>query len=53
MLGEGVFAGLVERIESGQIRPLVAETFPLERIAQAQDLFQQKGHVGKIVLEVG
>ncbi|MED5205264.1 MAG: zinc-binding dehydrogenase, partial [Pseudomonadota bacterium] len=38
--------------ESGQIRPLVAETFPLERIAQAQDLFQQKGHVGKIVLEV-
>ena len=53
VLGEGVFAGLVERIESGQIRPLVAETFPLERIAQAQDLFQQKGHVGKIVLEVG
>ena len=43
----------IERIESGQIRPLVAETFPLERIAQAQDLFQQKGHVGKIVLEVG
>mgnify|MGYP000395020346 CR=1 FL=1 len=53
VLGEGVFAGLVELIESGQIRPLVAETFPLERIAQAQDLFQQKGHVGKIVLEVG
>ena len=30
-----------------------AATFPLERIAQAQELFQQKGHVGKIVLEVG
>ena len=52
-LGAGVFATLVSRIERGEIRPLVAETYPLREINAAQAAFQRKTHVGKIVLEVG
>lgn len=47
-----VFGNLVKRIERKEIRPLVAETYPLREIAAAQDAFMKKGHVGKIVLEV-
>lgn len=47
-----VFANLVGRIERREIRPLVAETFPLRAIAAAQEAFADKGYVGKIVLEV-
>jgi len=53
VLEPGVFANLVALIERGGIKPLVAETFPLERIADAQEAFQKKGHIGKIVLTVG
>lgn len=49
-LDPGVFADLVGYIERGEIRPLVCETFPLERIEAAQRLFLEKRHVGKIVL---
>lgn len=52
-LDDGVFAALVRRIENGEIRPLVAETYPLRDIRLAQDAFARKGHVGKIVLTVG
>jgi len=48
-----VFPNLVALIERGEIKPLVAKTFPLERIADAQEAFQKKGHIGKIVLTVG
>lgn len=47
-----VFPNLIRHIEQGSIVPLVAETFPLEDIAKAQEAFQQKSHVGKIVLSV-
>ena len=47
---EPVFGNLVTYIERGEIRPLVAATFPLERIAEAQAAFQTKQHLGKIVL---
>ena len=50
MLDAGVFAGLVAAIERGEVRPLVAATFPLEDIVAAQELFLTKRHVGKIVL---
>ncbi len=45
-----VFANLIEHIERGRISPVVAETFPLERIADAQAAFMAKKHIGKIVL---
>jgi NADPH:quinone reductase-like Zn-dependent oxidoreductase len=47
-----VFGNLVKRIESGEIKPLVAETHRLCDIAKAQKVFGEKGHIGKIVLEV-
>ncbi|MEI4235334.1 zinc-binding dehydrogenase [Roseovarius sp. D22-M7] len=37
-------------MESGEIRPLLAETYPLDRIADAQRAFQEKRCLGKIVL---
>ena len=47
-----VFGNLVKRIEDGQIKPLVAETYPLSEIAAAQSAFAAKGYIGKIVLSV-
>ena len=47
-----VFPNLIDHIEQGRISPLVAETYPLEKIADAQTAFLAKNHVGKIVLEV-
>ncbi|MEO1115601.1 MAG: alcohol dehydrogenase family protein [Pseudomonadota bacterium] len=47
-----VFGNLVNRIERKDIKPLVAETYPLREISAAQDAFGKKGHIGKIVLTV-
>lgn len=52
VLGSEIFAALIARIENQEIKPVIAETYPLERIADAQAEFQAKGHVGKIVLTV-
>ena len=52
MLGDGVFSNLVGRIERGEIAPLVAASYPLQRITEAQAAFAAKAHVGKIVLTV-
>ena len=52
MLDVGVFANLVGYIERGEIRPVVAATFPLRDIVAAQRIFLTKQHVGKIVLTV-
>jgi NADPH:quinone reductase-like Zn-dependent oxidoreductase len=47
---EPVFPNLVSYIEDGEIRPLLAKAFPLRDIAQAQQEFMQKNHVGNFVL---
>ncbi len=47
---ESVFPRLVAYIERGQLQPLLAKTFPLERIADAQREFLEKRHTGKFVL---
>ena len=52
VLDPHVFGDLVGYIERGEIRPLVAATFPLREIVAAQRLFLSKQHVGKIVLSV-
>jgi NADPH:quinone reductase-like Zn-dependent oxidoreductase len=49
---EEVFASLVGYVERGEIEPLVARTYPLQEIVQAQRDFLAKGFVGKLVLEV-
>ena len=47
---EPVFPNLISYIERGEIKPLLAKTFPLEDIAKAQQAFTEKKHVGKFVL---
>ena len=47
---EPVFPNLVSYIENGEIRPLLAGTFPLLKIADAQRQFLLKQHVGNFVL---
>jgi NADPH:quinone reductase-like Zn-dependent oxidoreductase len=49
-LGAGVFANLVALINSGRIKPILAETFPLDQIHRAQEVFLQKKYTGKLVL---
>ena len=47
---EPVFPNLISHVEKGEIRPLLASTHLLERVAEAQQEFLAKRHVGKIVL---
>ena len=47
---EPVFPNLVSYLEKGEIKPLLAKSFALKDIAQAQQEFEQKVHVGKFVL---
>ena len=47
---EPVFPNLISYIENGEIKPLVAKTFALKDIRQAQQLFLEKKHVGNFVL---
>jgi NADPH:quinone reductase-like Zn-dependent oxidoreductase len=47
---EPVFPNLIAYIERGEIRPLLARTWPLEMIAEAQQEFLKKSHVGNFVL---
>jgi alcohol dehydrogenase len=45
-----VFPNLVSYIERGEIRPLVARTYPLSDIVEAQRAFLEKKHLGNFVL---
>lgn len=47
-----VFPNLVDYIERGEIKPVVAATFALADIVAAQQAFLTKQHVGKIVLTI-
>jgi len=45
-----VFQNLVTYIEKKEIRPVVAQSYPLEEIVQAQKDFLSKTHTGKLVM---
>ena len=53
VLEPAVFSNLIEHIERRRISPVVAKTFPIEQIADAQAAFMSKRHIGKIVLTLG
>ena len=40
------------RIASGDIKPLVAQTFALDQIREAQTQFETKAHIGKLVIDI-
>ncbi|WP_350333544.1 alcohol dehydrogenase family protein [Coralliovum pocilloporae] len=46
----GTMARITRLIETGNLRPLLAATYPLEKLADAQDAFMSKRHVGNIVV---
>ena len=46
----GIFENLVSYIERGEIKPVLAETWPLAEIVAAQEAFLSKKHTGKLVL---
>ena len=46
----GVFADLVGYIARGEVRPLLAATYPLKDLVAAQEAFIAKRHVGNIVV---
>jgi NADPH:quinone reductase-like Zn-dependent oxidoreductase len=52
VLEPDVFLNLIKHIERGNVVPLIAERFPLEQIADAQNAFMSKKHIGKVVLTV-
>jgi NADPH:quinone reductase len=45
-------AGLAELIEQGFVRPVVGARFPLDQAAEALKLIDERGAVGKVVLEL-
>jgi NADPH:quinone reductase-like Zn-dependent oxidoreductase len=47
-----VFNNLISHIEQGRVKPVVAHSFTLKEICEAQTLFLKKQHVGKIVLRI-
>jgi NADPH:quinone reductase-like Zn-dependent oxidoreductase len=47
---EPVFRNLITYIENNEIQPLLARTYPLDRIADAQTDFEGKRHIGKLAL---
>ncbi|MCB2095601.1 MAG: alcohol dehydrogenase family protein [Rhodobacteraceae bacterium] len=50
VIPRGVFADVVRYIERGEIRPVLAATYPLNRLREAQAAFIEKRHTGNIVV---
>lgn len=48
----GTFKDLVGYIERGEVKPVLAETYPLEQFHDAQRAFIDKQHIGNIVVTV-
>lgn len=49
-MSRDVFSGLVDLVIEGRVKPLIAKSYPLRDIAQAQIDFQSKNSAGKIIL---
>ena len=52
VLEDEVFARLVRLIEKGEIKPLLARSFPLESLSEAQAFFLDKQFTGKLVIDM-
>jgi len=51
IIGPEIMSNLVGYIESGAIRPLLAATYPLTELREAQAAFIAKQHSGNIVVQ--
>ena len=52
VMDEEVLSRLVNLIEPGEIKPLLARLFPLEYLSEAQPFFLEKRFTGKLVIDV-
>ena len=52
-LSREIGAELDKMIAAGTVRPIVGARFPLDRAADAMRLIEERGALGKVVLEVG
>jgi len=52
VLDEDVFGNLIKRIEAEEIKPIIAKTFALSQVVEAQKQFELKHHVGKLVIDL-
>lgn len=52
-LAEGLRTRFWPLIETGVIKPVLDETFPLAEVSRAHERMEKGDHVGKILLEVG
>ena len=52
VLDDGVFSRLVGLIEEGHIKPLLARSFALESLSEAQAFFLDKQFTGKLVIDM-
>ncbi len=50
MVAPHIFRDVLRYIEQGEIKPLLAATYPLSKLKQAQAAFLEKSHVGNIVV---
>ncbi len=48
-----VFPDVISYIEKAEIRPLLAKTFPLKQLPEAQQMFAAKKHIGNIAVVTG
>lgn len=48
-----MFKTLVRYIERGEVKPLLAATYALSQVREAQEAFMKKDHVGNIVIDMG
>ena len=46
----GIIAQLLRACEEGKLKPDIAQTFPLEKVADAHHYIQERKNVGKVVL---
>lgn len=48
-----IVAMLLREFEAGRLQPVVAQTFPLERAADAHAYLQSRANIGKVILTMG
>ncbi len=50
-IAQGLFKEVWPLLDSGNIRPIIHQTFPLEKAADAHRLMESSNHIGKILLK--
>lgn len=51
-IAQGLRSNVWSLLESGTVRPIIHQTFPLEQAADAHRLMESSNHIGKILLNI-